>query len=282
MNGFKKFLTSKFFIVALAVALLVSIVPSVLFFMGQGDYVKATVQLIATPFQWCFTKAGEGLNGYAVYFRRMAGLYSENSELREELEQNRDKVYDAELIKEENDFLREYLGIKAEHSDFTFEDAFVIGRESTNYRTVYTLSKGSLHGIEKNMPVITSDGIVGYVTEVGPTYCRAVPITETAKAVGAYIERSGALGVVEGSYSISFDKLCRMIYIDPDSDIRIGDRVTTSGIGSIYPRGLFIGEVIEVTADEGTRTLAATIRPSADFDDISRVMIITSYDLYSE
>ena len=267
MNGFKKFLTSKFFIVALAVALLVSIVPSVLFFMGQGDYVKATVQLIATPFQWCFTKAGEGLNGYAVYFRRMAGLYSENSELREELEQNRDKVYDAELIKEENDFLREYLGIKAEHSDFTFEDAFVIGRESTNYRTVYTLSKGSLHGIEKNMPVITSDGIVGYVTEVGPTYCRAVPITETAKAVGAYIERSGALGV---------------IYIDPDSDIRIGDRVTTSGIGSIYPRGLFIGEVIEVTADEGTRTLAATIRPSADFDDISRVMIITSYDLYSE
>ena len=61
MNGFKKFLTSKFFIVALAVALLVSIVPSVLFFMGQGDYVKATVQLIATPFQWCFTKAGEML-----------------------------------------------------------------------------------------------------------------------------------------------------------------------------------------------------------------------------
>ena len=202
MNGLKKFFTSKFFIVSLAVAVLVSIVPSVLYFMGQGDYVKATVQLLATPFQWCFTKVGEGIDGYVVYFRRMSGLFEENRELKTELEENREKVYDAELVREENEFLRKYLGIKAEHSDFTFQDASVIGRESTNYRTEYTLSKGSMHGIEKNMPVITSDGLVGYVTEVG--------------------------------------------------------------------------------IDEGTRTLIATVKPFADFDNISRVMIVTSYELYSE
>ena len=282
MNGLKKFFTSKFFIVSLAVAVLVSIVPSVLYFMGQGDYVKATVQLLATPFQWCFTKVGEGIDGYVVYFRRMSGLFEENRKLKTELEENREKVYDAELVREENEFLRKYLGIKAEHSDFTFQDASVIGRESTNYRTEYTLSKGSMHGIEKNMPVITSDGLVGYVTEVGPTYCRAVPVTENAKSVGAYIERSGTLGVVEGSYSLSFGHLCLMSYIDPESDIRVGDVVTTSGVGSIYPRGLDIGVITEVGIDEGTRTLIATVKPFADFDNISRVMIVTSYELYSE
>ncbi|MCQ2428270.1 MAG: rod shape-determining protein MreC [Clostridia bacterium] len=282
MNGFKKFFTGRFFLVTFAVAMLVSIVPSVLFAMGQGDYVKATLQLIASPFQWCFTKVGEGLNGYVIYFRTVNELYDENAALKKELDENRDKVYDADLIREENDFLREYLGLKAEHSDFEFQDASVIGRESTNYRTVYTLSKGSLHGVEKSMPVITADGLVGYVTEVGPTYCRAVSVTETATAVGAYVERSGVIGVVEGTYSLRFDGLCRMIYIDPDSDLRVGDKVLTSGIGSIYPRGLKIGEITDIVPDENNRTLTAVILPNAVFDGISKVMIITSYDLSSD
>jgi len=282
MNGFKKFFTGRFFLVTFAVALLVSIVPSVLYAMGQGEYVSATLQMIASPFQWCFTKIGEGLDGYVLYFKTVAELNSENEALKKELEVNREKVYDADLVREENDFLREYLGLKAEHADFEFEDASVIGRESTNYHTVYTLSRGSMHGIEKGMPVITADGLVGYVTEVGPTYCRSVSVTETATAVGAYIERSGVLGVVEGTYTLRFDKLCRMIYIDPDSDLRVGDKVITSGIGSVYPRGLYIGEVTDIIPDENNRTITAIIKPYADLDNVSKVMILTSYKLSSD
>ncbi|MCR4682308.1 MAG: rod shape-determining protein MreC [Clostridiales bacterium] len=282
MNGFKKFITGRFFLVTLSVALLISIVPAVLFAMGQGDYVKSTLQLIATPFQWAFTKVGEGVNGYVVYFRTMKDLREENAELRRELEENKGKIYDAELVREENEFIRSYLGIKAEHSEFSFEDASVIGRESTNYRTVFTLSKGSLHGIGKDMPVITPDGLVGCVTEVGPTWCRAVSLIETASSIGAYDERSGALGVVEGNYILRYDGLCRMVYIDSDADMRAGDRILSSGIGSVYPRGLAIGEVVSVEPDENTRTFTAVIRPYADTEDISRVMIITEYKLYSE
>ncbi len=282
MGFILKLIKSRFFIISLAVALLLSIVPGVLCAMGQGSYIRSAIVTVATPFRWAFTKVGEGLSGFSMYFRTLEELRDENEALRAELEGYKNLVYDAELIGEENEFLSEFLGIKEEHIDFLFEDATVVGRESTNYRTVYTLSKGTLHGIEVNMPIITEEGLVGHITEVGATWSKAVLITETATAVGGYIERSGVLGVVEGTYELRTEGMCRMVYIEPDSDIRVGDKVLSSGMGGVYPRGILIGRVTEVSLDENTRTMTALIEPSADLDSISKLMIITEYSIVSE
>ena len=72
-----------------------------------------------------------------------------------------------------------------------------------------------------------------------------------------------------------------MVYIEADSDIRVGDKVISSGIGEVYPRGLLIGKVTEVSVDERTRTLVATVEPAADLESISKVMIITEYEITS-
>lgn len=282
MGFILKLIKSRFFLISLAVALLLSIVPGVLCAMGQGSYIRSALVTVSTPFRWAFTKVGEGLSGFSMYFRTLEDLRDENEALRAELDGYKNLVYDAELIGEENDFLNSFLGIKEEHVDFLFEDATVIGRESTNYRTVYTLSKGELHGIEVNMPIITEEGLVGHITEVGATWSKAVLLTETATAVGGYVERSGVLGVVEGTYELRTEGVCRMVYIEPDSDIRVGDKVVSSGIGGVYPRGLMIGKITEITMDEASRTLTATIEPAADLDSISKLMIITEYTIYSE
>lgn len=278
MNIFK----NKFFITVLVVALLLSIVPTVLTAMGQGSYVRRALATAAQPFSWLFTKAGEGLSGFSVYFTELNSLREENAALREQLDDYRDRIYNAKMLEEENRWLSDYLGLKKEHSDFLFEKASVIGRESGNYSTVYTLSRGTLHDIRVNMPVITEDGVVGYVTEVGPTWCRAVSIIETASAVGAYVERSGELGLVEGSFELRFDGKCRMVRLPADADVREGDRVLTSGLGSIYPRGLFVGEVESVSADPYSRTLTAVLKPRIDYSSLVKVMIIKDYTIYSE
>jgi rod shape-determining protein MreC len=282
MRFLLKLFKSRFFIISLSVAILLSIVPGVLCAMGQGSYIRSAIVTVSTPFRWAFTKIGEGLSGFALYFQTLEELRDENNALREELEEYRNLVYDAELIEEENEFLNSFLGIKEEHTDFLFEDATVVGRESTNYRTVYTLSKGSMHGIKVNMPIITVGGLVGHITEVGTTWSKAVLLTETAAAVGGYTERTSALGVVEGTYELRTDGLCRMVYIEPDADIRVGDKVITSGIGGVYPRGIMIGKVTDILVDETTRTLTAIIEPSAELDNISKVMIITEYEIKSE
>lgn len=277
-----KFFKNKFFIITLVAALLLSIVPTVLYAMGQGDYVRKALGTVAQPFSWAFTKMGEGLSGFSVYFTKLSELQKENESLRAQLDEYRDRIYNAKMLEEENAWLSDYLGLKKEHSDFLFEEATVIGRESGNYSTVYTLSKGTLHEIKVNMPIITEDGLVGYVTEVGPTWCRAVSIIETASAVGAYIERSGELGLVEGSYELRFEGRCRMIRLPEGADVREGDRVLTSGIGSIYPRGLYIGDVVSVEADPYSRTLTAVIQPKVDYSSLVKVMIIKDYKIYSE
>ena len=281
MGFILKLFKSRFFVISLAVALLLSIVPGVLCAMGQGSYIRSATITVASPFRWALTKAGEGISGFSLYFRTLDELREENAALRAELEGYKSLVYDAELIGEENDFLSDYLGIKEEHVDFLFENATVVGREATNYRTVITLSKGTLHGIEVNMPVITEKGLIGHITEVGSTWSKAEIITESSSAVGAYIERSGTLGVVEGTYELRTEGLCRMVYIEADSDIRVGDKVISSGIGEVYPRGLLIGKVTEVSVDERTRTLVATVEPAADLESISKVMIITEYEITS-
>ncbi len=281
MGPIIKLFKSRFFIITLAVALLLSIVPGVLCAMGQGSYVRSALVTVATPFRWAFTKIGEGLTGFSLYFQTLEDLRAENEALRAELDEYQNLVYDAELMKEKNEFLSSFLGIKEENVDFMFENATVVGRESTNYRTVFTLSKGTLHGIKADMPIITPDGLVGRITEVGVTWSKAVLLTETANAVGAYIERSGVLGVVEGTYELRTEGLCQMVYIEPDSDIRVGDKVISSGVGGVYPRGLMIGKVKEIKLDEVSRTLVAVIEPSADLDAISELMIVTEYKLIS-
>ena len=282
MGFILKLLKSRFFLISLAVSLLLSIVPGVLCAMGQGSYIRSALVTVSTPFRWAFTKVGEGLSGFSMYFRTLEDLRDENDVLRAELEGYKNLVYDAELIQDENKFYNSFLGIKEEHIDFLFEDATVIGRESTNYRTVFTLSKGTLHGIEVKMPIITKDGLVGHITEVGATWSKAVLLTETASAVGGFVERSGVLGVVEGTYELRTDGLCQMVYIEPDSDIRVGDKVVSSGIGGVYPRGLMIGKITEIKMDEASRTLTATVEPAAELDSISKIMIITEYSIYSE
>ncbi len=277
-----KFFKSRFFIIALLLAIVLVTVPTVLSIMGQGDYVRSALGTVATPFRYAFTSVAEGIDGFISYFGEFDRINAENRILKDKIAELENKISAAEAIDEENRWLYGYLGLKREHIDYEFEAARVIGRESGNYMTVFTLNRGSMHDIEPNMPVITEDGIVGYVSEVGMNWCKVVTILETASSVGAYVERSGELGLIEGVYELKNSGVCKMSYLPGEADIRVGDVILSSGIGSFYPRGLVIGKVIELVPDEYSRTLEATVEPAADLSDVRNVMIIKSFTAYTE
>ena len=189
-----------------------------------------------------------------------------------------DEAYRTELLQQENTWLKEYLGLAGEHDDFDLTDARVIAREADSYSTVVTLNRGSVHGVRQGMPVITEDGVFGYVKEAGLDWCKVVSIVETASSVGAYTDRTGALGVVKGDVDLREGGYCVMQYTK-DADIRVGDRVyTAGGAQSNYPSGLLIGEISSIDADHAGLTVR--IRPAVDFtdiDSITRMMIVCGY-----
>ncbi len=274
MNGFFK---SKFFIVLLIISLTLCIVPTVLTAMGQGSYVRGAVVTVLSPFQKLGTYIGESLGGFSQYFSSYSKLKEENEALRAENQALRDQLYSSSLYEKENEWLRDYLDLKRVNYSFSLSDAKIVGRETTNTRTVYTLDRGSAVGIEKNMPVITNRGIVGYITEVGLNWSKAVAITDERSSVGVLCERTGAVGIMCGTYELSFEGMCDILLSETDADINAGDRIYTSGLGGVYPPGLAVGEVTEVYVDSYDRSLHAKIRPYVNFTDIDAVMVVCGF-----
>ncbi len=276
-----KFFKSKFFIVCIIVAVLLVLIPSALSILGYTDVVRSALKTIAKPFEWCGNKLSGAVSGFVEVFTEYDKLKEENEELRTALEEAENRGHREEVLESENNWLKRYLKMKTDQPALIIEDAIIVSRESGNYSTVLTLNRGTVHGVKKKLPVITEDGVFGYVKEVGLDWCKVVSIVETASAVSAYTDRGGAVGVVEGDSLLRQNGDCRMIHIDAASDIKIGDKVYTGGVGNIYPDGLLIGEVKAIEANETDRTLTAVIEPAIDFDDISassKVMIILGYE----
>ncbi len=275
-----KIFQNKFFMICLCVAVVIAGISSTLAVMGYNGLVRNAVGTIATPFRWVATVVTNGVRGYGKYFSSIDALSEENQALREENQALRNRLEEAALVEKENERLREYLSMKSEYPSFSFEEGLVIGRESSNYVTVLTLNRGTVHGIEQNMPVVTEDGVVGCVSEVGLTWCKVSTILETARSVGVYLPRNNASGILTGDYSMKVDGLCKLTFVEVDAknaDVQPGDAVYSSGIGSVYPADMRVGEVVSVEIDNVSRTLVASVRPYVDFSQPDYMMIVTGY-----
>ena len=276
------FFRSRVFVAMLTLFIILAGIPTILCSMGQGDFVKDTLMSVVTPFMRGATFVGASLRGFGEYFTEFDRLKAENKALAERVSELEDQIYNAQLLEDENEWMRAYLGIKRARTDFVLCDADLIGSDSGRYISAFTLDRGSSSGIAVGMPVITDAGVVGRVTEVGLTFCRVSTIINYDSSIGAYVERSGEVGLVCGDFERRSDGACLLRYLPFDADVEVGDKIYSSGLGSVYPRGLFIGEVTEVTGDSYDHTKIAVIRPAADLSSISRVMILTDYTVYTE
>jgi len=259
------------------IVLVLTIVPTVFYSMGLTFVFRDAVGTILTPLQKAFNYAAEGIDGFAAYFHRFDELKEENAALKERVTELEAQIYDARELEDAYAWLSGFLDLKVQHTDFRMMPASVTGRESGNYASVLTLDVGSAAGIRRNMPVITSVGIVGRVTEVGYNWCKVTTLAEAQSAVGAFIERTDDVGIAEGSFALSFEGLCALNYLPADASVEEGDRVLSSGYGSVYPRGLVIGYVEEVGVNPYTRTPDVKVRCAVDFSSLTSVMVITDY-----
>ncbi len=274
----RKFLKSRFFVTAAVITLILVAIPTVLTTFGLQNHLRGMVNVLMTPLQKGFNYVTDALDGFASYFSEFDELVAENTRLKMELAQLSDRIFEAEETETRNAWLVQFLEMKRAHTDFTFEDAVITGRESVNYLTVLTVDKGTAHGITAGMPVVTPDGVLGFVDEVGLSWAKVRTLIEASSSIGACVERTGEDALIEGSFTLAKDGLCRLTYLDAESDIRVGDRIITSGYGSVYPRGLVIGYVQEIIPDTYSRTLTASVRPASTLTDLNRIMIITSYE----
>lgn len=144
----------------------------------------------------------------------------------------------------------------------------VIGVGSNPSAKEIFLDKGRRDGIEKGMAVITADGIVGKVQAAYAGSSLVVLIHDPGSAVGVILARSRARRVMKGEGKL----ICRVEYLGPEIDVRVGERVYTSGDDRTFPKGLPVGEVVRVSA--GGEFQQVFVRPFAPLERLDEVLIV--------
>ena len=247
--------------------------------VGDADvFISQTLSVISQPFLKLSTSVSESVNGFLDRFVRTEDVFLQNEELRRQLREANDKLVEYENIKRENEQFREFLQLKENNPDYDFETATVIGRDSTSRFGSFTIDKGSIDGIEVADPVITSDGLVGIVWEVGLTYSHVRTVIDISVDVGVYSISTRDSGIVSGDITLSSEGLCKLHYLPKNSGISAGELIVTSGIGGVFPKNLVVGTVRSIELDSNGLSLSAAIEPAADIAGVTDVLVIKSFD----
>lgn len=264
-------------VILLVCAFLCAAIPTLLILLGQIEPVRTFMKPVTTPIEEAFSSVGRTVSSWFGYFSDYDTLRKENEALKAELASMEEVVRGAEQLKKENEFLSAFLELKENRSDFRFIKCEVVARDDNGYKTTFTVNAGEDMGAAVGDPVITELGVVGRITELGGNWATVTPLTETSSSIGAYSERSGDEGIVEGTLAQRSEGNVLLSYLAPDADLAVGDRIRTAGHGSYYPRGLLLGRVTEIEIDASTGAQSATVTPAVDLSRVYEVMILTDF-----
>lgn len=262
------------------ILVLVAVVLAITAIVTVGKKSNATIfdnalGFIVTPLQNISTTVGGWFGERISSFQDESDIYAENEELKAKVELLETENKRLALYEEENAKLSKLLEISQKYPQYETTATTIIGKDPGNWYQVFVIDKGTKDGLTADMVLTSAGGVVGKITEAGFTYSKAQSILDNRSSVAAMSLRTGDLGVVRGDYSLMDDGLCRMEYIDAESEIMKGDEIVTSQLSDIYPVGLTIGYVKEIVTDTNGLTKYAIIEPQVDFKHLSTLLVIT-------
>lgn len=190
---------------------------------------------------------------------RIESIESENIELRRQLEA-----------------LKEELNITYTLSDYEYLNATVISRNVGYWYNKITIDKGTYNGVKKDMVVINSNGLIGKVirTTTFTADVRLLTTSDTNNKISVHISNgdNNLYGLING-YDYE-NNILELEGISNTRDVNIGDYVYTSGLGGIFPSGILIGSVTEITTDSYDLAKIIKVKPASDFNNLNYVSIL--------
>ena len=242
--------------------------------MSPGANIFGTV---TAPFRSLASKISGGISSFVEVYTEGEKLNIKNAELETEISELRKKLADYEQAVSENEFYKNYLDIKDANPSFKFMAATLISRDKEDPYKGFIINKGSVNGVSAHDPVITNEGLVGYIGEVGLTTSKVVTVLSAELTAGALDNRTSDSGVLSGSAELASEGLTKFYNLSRSCNIAVGDYVVTSGEG-IFPKGLLIGTVQTIGSDKYNTSIYANVKPFADIDGIRGFMVITEFE----
>jgi len=223
---------------------------------------------LTAPVQGLVSSIAEGLGGVVDNYVLLVGVSEEAGRLRREVAELKRELLAAEETAVENRRLRNLLGF-SESNELRLVPARVVGRSASAWFRTVVLDKGSEDGVAVDCPVLTPAGVVGRVYETTASASRVLLITDASSAIDGVVQRTRAQVLVEGRLGPT----CRILYLARGEEAAAGDRIVTSGLGGVFPKGLLLGDIQQVRVSRGEVFQSAEMSPSADLSRLEEVFV---------
>lgn len=231
--------------------------------------------MLLIPFQNGIAEVGSWISDKSDQLLELRDVLNENQKLKEEVDRLTIENTKFQQERYELNQLRQLLKLDEEYSEYEKQGARIIGRDSSNWFSSFTINKGSEDGIQVNCNVMAGSGLVGRVTQVGPNYAKVTSIVEDNNNTSGLLLSTGDHLIVTGDLStlpqgmISFSKL-----VDSDNKAAVGDKIVTSNISEHYLPGILIGYISSIETDSNNLTKSGKLTTAVDFEHLEDVLVI--------
>lgn len=251
-------------VILIIVLIAVNIIPGLK--KGLGNFLFK----ISSPIEGFFIRIGDRTVGFFEILVSIRNLAKENTEVRQKNLELEAEISQLKEVGKENEVLRQGLKI-SEKEQTIFELASVVGKDIQGAGEWILINKGGEQDIEKDMAVISPEtALIGKIVEVMPNFSKVMLITNKKSIVAALVEGIRSEGLVKKEEK---GKLF-MDFIPRSEKLETGERVITSGMDKIYPKGILIGKIERIDLSQNQLFQKITITPAVDFSKLEEVFII--------
>lgn len=234
----------------------------------ETNFLESLVLRVTGPVQASFDGMIAGVADLWGRYLFLVDTAENNLKLNDENRTLRAILLQSDEIRMENERLRLLLGFK-EAQEFATLPARVIAEDASSWFRTVMIDKGSEQGVLEGMPVVVAEGVVGRVVRSSPYFARVLLITDASSAVASLLQDNRARGVCRGrGEQLVFDFVLRQ------EEVGVGDRVVTSGMGGVFPKGLVVGLVKSVDRKEFGLFQAIEVSPAVDFSHLEEVLVL--------
>ena len=273
-----EFFQSKIFKLFAAIAvILFALLLRASMVQGGSSVLSNLVGLVTTPLQKVTASVSNSIDNFFDRYLSADEIYEENQQLKEQIRILTEQQVELEQYRWENESLKEFMGLKEEHPDHQYVMASVVSRDPNSRFSSFVIDKGSLDDVEYLDPVITEDGLVGRITEVGLTFSKVTTILDPALDVGCYNARTRDMGTITGHIEAAEEGLCSMELVSRSSTAAKDDIIVTAGSTGLFPKDLVIGRIVSITTESDGKSMTAMVDPAAEIETVANVLVVTSF-----
>lgn len=238
---------------------------------------------LLTPVSEVSFSVTKTIKGFFDTLFNFSNIKKENEELKIKVSELEKENRDFENIIGKTDYLKNESEI-VKNTNYDLVLANIVGKEPGNWYSRFNIDKGSKDGITKGATVVqgieiengvVEEGIIGRVADVGDNWAKIISIVDELNSISFKIIRTQDGGVLSGSIEAGNKEGVLSGYLfDNKADVIVGDKLYTSGLGGIFIKDIYIGQVSEVILDDEELTKKIIIEPACDFKKLYKVCVI--------